>query len=118
MSTQFFSFLAVPTPEAKEFHTAGGAYIHCWIRDGGREQAERRAAELIAGEGWSVEALEDAAEVTVADYLDDDENREFYEESLVEGEVLVFYTWPRGEEDDEDDWDEGNEEEDEEDEVK
>ena len=39
MSTQFFSFLAVPTPEAKEFHTAGGAYIHCWIRDGGHEQA-------------------------------------------------------------------------------
>jgi hypothetical protein len=117
MGMNFFWFLAVPTPAAKEYDTAGGAYIHCWIRDGGREEAERRAIELIAAEGWEVQALQEANEVTGADYVNDEENREFYEEALVEAEVLVFYTWPGDEDDDvedgEDDEDEGGEDEDE-----
>lgn len=107
MTMFFLTFLAVPTPDAKEFHESGGAYVSCWIQSGDRHTAEQRSRDLIHEYGWSVEGLEEGAIVTSADYDRDDEDREFYEQALVEGEVLVFNTWPRGEEDDgEDDEDE------------
>lgn len=110
MTMHFLTFLVVPTPDAKEFHESGGAYVSCWIQSGERSVAEQRARDLIQDYGWSVEGLEEGAIVTSADYDQDDEDREFYEQALVEGEVLVFNTWPRGEEDGEDD-EEGDEDE-------
>src|SRR5688572_28812386 len=102
MTMFFYSFLAVPTPDAKEFQDSGGAYVNCWIRsDGDGYQAEARAKGLIEEYGWSVEALEEGAIVSSGSYNDDDEDREFFEQALVEGEVLVFNTWPRGEDDEE-----------------
>jgi hypothetical protein len=92
-----FTFLATPTPDAKEFDTSGGAYVDCWIQSGDRDQAEERATALIYDYGWSVESLEDEAVVTIADYTEDAENRQFFEQALSEGEVLVFHTWPPGE---------------------
>ena len=92
-----FTFLAVPTSEAKEFATSGGAYVDCWIQSGDRDQAEERATDLIYDYGWSVDSLEDEAIVTATDYEDDSESRQYFEQSLTEGEVLVFHTWPAGE---------------------
>ena len=99
-----FTFLAVPTPDAREFEEAGGAYVNCWILgDGDREAAEERATTLIEEYGWAVEALEEGAIVSGEDYPPGEEDREFYEQALIEREVLVFNTWPRGEDDDEED---------------
>lgn len=101
MAMHFFTFLAVPTPDAKEFHESAGAYVNCWIRDDDRQSAEQRARDGIQEYGWSVESLEGETVVTSATYDADDEDREFYEQALMEGEVLVFTTWPRGDEEDE-----------------
>ena len=112
MTMFFFTFLAVPTPDAKEFHDSGGAYVNCWIRSDGsdRHQAEKRAGDLIEEYGWSVEALEEGATVNSESYNPDDEDREFFEQALVEGEVLVFNTWPREEDGEEEDDDEEEDE--------
>lgn len=110
MTMYLLTFHAVPTPDAKEFHDSGGAYVSCWIQSQDRQDAEQRATELIQDYGWSVEALEEGAIVSSSDYDQDDEDRQFYEQALVEGEVLVFNTWPRGEDDE--DGDEGLEDED------
>ena len=48
-----------------------------------------------------MEALEEGAIVSSGSYNEEDEDREFFEQALVEGEVLVFNTWPRGEDDEE-----------------
>jgi len=101
MTMFFFTFLAVPTPDAQEFQDSGGAYVSCWIRGDDRQEAEQRASGLIVEYGWAVEALEEGSIVSGMEYGPDDEDREFYEQALVEGEVLVFNTWPRGEEDEE-----------------
>ena len=66
MTMYFFTFLAVPTPDAKEFLDSGGAYVNCWIQGDDRHEAERRASALIDEYGWSVEALEEGATVTSA----------------------------------------------------
>lgn len=108
MTMYFFTFLAVPTPDAKEFWDSGGAYVNCWIQGQDRHEAEKRASDLIHEYKWSVEALEEGAIVTSADYSQDDDDREFYEQALTEGEVLVFNTWPR---DDEEEAEDGEEEE-------
>ena len=112
MAMYFFTFQASPTPDAKELHTAGGAYVSCWIQHSDRHAAEQRARDLIQEYGWEVEELEEGAIVSSADYDRDDEDREFYEQALVEREVLVFNTWPigEGEEDDERDEEEGEDE--------
>jgi hypothetical protein len=89
-----FTFIASPTEDAQEFETAGGAYVDCWIEDGNRERAEERALDLIEDYGWAAESLEAEAVVSSLDYINDAENREFFEQALVEGEVLVFHTWP------------------------
>ena len=99
MAMHFFTFRSEPTPNAQEYAEFEGAYVNCWIRNDSREEAQARAAELIRDYGWTVEALEDSGTVSSEDYQEDDEDREFYEQALVEGEVLVFNTWPRGEED-------------------
>jgi hypothetical protein len=101
MAIFFFTFRASPTPDAKEFDKSGGAFVNCWIRNDDADQAEERATALIYEYGWSVDSLEDAVPVTGEDYVDDEENRELYEQALVENEVLVFNTWPRGGGDDE-----------------
>jgi hypothetical protein len=106
MTMFFFTFLAVPTPDAKEYLDAGGAYVNCWIQSNDRHAAESRARKLIEEYGWSVEALEEGAIVTGESYDEDEEDREFFEQALVEREVLVFNTWPPGEEDEEDEGDE------------
>ena len=111
MAMHFFTFRSEPTPNAQEYAEFEGAYVNCWIRNDSREEAQARAAELIRDYGWTVEALEDSGTVSSEDYQEDDEDREFYEQALVEGEVLVFNTWPRGEED------EDGEEEDEDEET-
>jgi len=112
MTMFLFTFLVAPTPDAKEYLDTGGAYVDCWIQGDDRAAAEERAQELIREYGWAVEALEEGSVVTSQDYLEDEENREFYEQALVEREVLVFNTWPRGEEGDEDEEDDEDEEED------
>lgn len=107
MTMFLYTFMAVPTPDAKEFEEAGGAYVNCWILDDDRHHAQKRAEELIREYGWAVEALEEGAIVTSSDYDRDDEDLVFYEQALVEREVLVFNTWPVGEglEDDDEDGD-------------
>lgn len=115
MTMFLLTYLAAPTPDAKEFQDSGGAYVSCWIQSQAREDAEKRATELIEEYGWSVEALQEGSVVTSADYARDDEDREFYEQALVEGEVLVFNTWPRGGDDDDEDDDFDDEEEDDDD---
>lgn len=118
MSMFFFTFLATPTPDAKEYEDSGGAYVDCWVQSGDRSEAEARAKELIEEYGWAVEALEAGVTVTSQDYQDDDENREFYEQALMEQEVLVFNTWPRDGEDEDDDEEDDDEDEDKEGEGK
>lgn len=110
MTMFFFTFLASPTPDAQEYPDTGGAYVDCWIQGTDGSEAEARARGLIQDYGWSVEALESQTTVTSQDYQDDEENREFYEQALVEQEVLVFNTWPPGEEDEDED-EEGEEDE-------
>jgi hypothetical protein len=110
MTMYYLTYLAVPTPDAKEFHDSGGAYVSCWIQNEDRQTAEQRAQDLIQDYGWSVESLEDGTTVTSSDYTGDDEDRQFYEQALAEGEVLVFTTWPRGEDDEENEGDEEDEE--------
>lgn len=99
MAMYFFTFLSQPDPEADELAGFAGAYVDCWIRNESREEAEARAIELIEENGWSVDALEEAGTVTSANYQDGDEDREFYEQALMEGEVLVFNTWPHEDDD-------------------
>ena len=90
----FFTFLARRLAESESEGEQVGAYVNCWIEQRSREAAEIRARELIADSSWTVESLKDHRIVTDADYSDDTDGREYYEQACLDGETLVFHTWP------------------------
>ena len=71
-----------------------GAYINCWINDDNQKEAERRAIKMMDENGWAVLTLDEASSVTSSDYSEDDQQLEYYDQALIDDEVLVVYTYP------------------------
>ncbi len=59
------------------------------------EQAVEDAKTMILEEPWVIEEVESVGEVTADDYQDDEENLGYYEQALVDKNVLVFNVCPR-----------------------
>jgi len=59
------------------------------------EEAVEAAKAMILEEPWVIEEVESVGLVTVDDYQDDPENLEYYEQALVDKNVLVFNVCPR-----------------------
>lgn len=91
----FVQYEARPTPHADDFGTAGGAYVNCWVQSESGETANAKALAAIAAAGWSVVSVEEACEeVAKSWYEEDEENRQYFEQAKVDGEVYVFHQWP------------------------
>ena len=73
------------------------AFASCWIDESARDKARIRAEEMKAEEGWSSEAIIEDHVVTRLDYSPTDDNLDYYEQALQDGEVMVIYlAGPRG----------------------
>ena len=67
------------------------AYVSCWINDSSPESAFKKASEMIHNQGWSiVETLEDHP-ISRENYADSTEGLEYYEQALIDEEVIVFF---------------------------
>jgi hypothetical protein len=82
-----------PTPESQDFAQFAGAHVNCWLALSA-EQAIVRATELIEGYKWRVDAVEETREVHRSDYEQGSQALLYFEQALVDCEVVVFYTWP------------------------
>ena len=92
---------ARPEPRAPEFATDGGAFVNCWINVDDLRSAERRAIELIEEYGWRPHRFDNWRLVSRATYADREPNqtdeldsRDYLEQAFVDGETVVFNTWP------------------------
>ena len=92
---QYLFFAAKPqsdNPEAEEY---GGAFVGCWIKDRTEDEARSVAEIMIEDNGWIPTKIEEQYPVT-AEILDEgSEGKEYFEQALIDGEVIVFYTFPR-----------------------
>ena len=86
-------------PEAKSgaFREHGGAFINCWIRADGADEAGRIATREIETSGWNIEGVEEPMRIEMAP---SDANTEYFNQALTDGECLVFHTWPVTDHDD------------------
>lgn len=70
-----------------------GAYINCWIMDKDLDNATLTSRKLIAKENWEIDALESISEIKKGDFKEDDDKFHYYEQAVIDKEVLVFYTY-------------------------
>ncbi len=89
----FLIYAARPNEGTKAYRKYGGADVACWIKTGNREVARQRARKLIEERGWAVEGLEEEHSMTRELALASEGFR-YYEQALIDGEVLVFVTHP------------------------
>jgi len=90
----YFMFHAKPQETNPEATEHGGAYVNCWIDRPNLTEAERAARELIAQDGWVADKLDEARKVTSSYYGDNPEGRQYFDQALIDREVLVFHTYP------------------------
>jgi hypothetical protein len=105
MSQSMFYFVlkVSPKPDTELAKEAGGAYVSCWVNFSEWEGAEHLAKFYLAKEGWSYEETDpDVRWVQRSDYVDDEENLQYFQEAEADGACFVVAQWPvNGEEDEE-----------------
>jgi hypothetical protein len=89
----FVSVSACPEPSSEEFGKCSGAYVNCWLLSTDAETARARALQLCTEYGWRVEFIESCRRVERSDYATDSEAVKYFDQALLDKEVVVFHTW-------------------------
>ena len=84
---------ASPLP-GPDFESVGGAHINLYIAAATEPEALDIASREVAEAGWRFDSLDQVTWVTRADYTDDDSGLEYFEQALIDGIVLVIYSYP------------------------
>ena len=92
---------ARPTEHAEDQADVGGGYVNCWLSAATEDEAIARALAEVRDAEWIAEAVETVEAVTRETYADPDHpGREYFEQALVDGTVIVFHVWPNEPQDD------------------
>ncbi|HQU92456.1 MAG TPA: hypothetical protein PLK77_09180 [Pyrinomonadaceae bacterium] len=97
------TYHAIPKPGTDEFNKSGGAYVDCWILYAWEDGAEYLARYEVEKE-WTIIEKVGASWIEDEDIAKDDEDREYYEQVLLDGGTFVYNKYPldANDEDDED----------------
>jgi hypothetical protein len=87
---------ARPTRQLEEFAEFGGAHVNCWIEAPSKAKAVAQAETEVRAAAWIPETVDSVRPVTSEDYADDISGREYFEQAIIDGVVIVFHTWARG----------------------
>jgi hypothetical protein len=87
--------IAKTTEQHPDYAIVDEAYVSCWIERDTEEQAVARAHEMILADGWKIQRTEEVSMVSDADYDEADDDRQYFEQALIDETVLVFHTSPR-----------------------
>jgi hypothetical protein len=75
----------------------GGAIVNCWIERPTSADAEVVAKAMIASKGWQVLETLETYQLSDGDHGMGENARQYYEQALLDKEVLVFLVYPAGE---------------------
>lgn len=92
---RFLQFKASPKEGTTAHDAYGGAHLACWINVNGEEEAREKAKALIARSDWRIDVIEDEHPLTREGYDEKSDGLQYYDQALIDGEVLVAYTWPK-----------------------
>jgi hypothetical protein len=89
----FLIYSAHPNKGTEAHSKYSGADIACWIKTNNRESARLRSRRLIEGRNWTIDRLEEEHPMS-RKMAESSKGLQYYEQALVDGEVLVFFTSP------------------------
>ncbi|WMX13170.1 hypothetical protein [Aureispira sp. CCB-E] len=89
-----FEYHAIPKFESDFL----GAYVNCWIMNEDLNYAKHKSKSLIEEENWEIDSFEDIAEIKEGEIKEEDERYKYYEQVIIDKEVLVFHTYENLEE--------------------
>src|SRR5688500_15465537 len=95
------NYHAKPIEIPKEPDDIAGAWINCWINSNDVEDATERALRMIRENGWKELEMEDYFHVERSDYEENENQLQYFDQALIDDEVLVIYTYPLVERDEE-----------------
>jgi hypothetical protein len=90
----FFQFEVTPTVKHSENEKIAGAIVDCWIKSDSLDRAELVARERIRSAEWIVDDANQAFADARERYEENSRNLIYFEQALIDGEVLVFHTYP------------------------
>ena len=89
----FLIYSAHPNIGTEDHQKYSGADIACWINTKNREAARIKSQQLIEARKWAIDSLEEEYTMT-RELAESSKGLQYYEQALVDGEVLVFFTSP------------------------
>jgi hypothetical protein len=96
------TYHVIPKPGTPEFGKTGGAYVDCWILYAWQDGAEHLARYEVEKE-WEIIETEGVSWIEAQDMVDDDPDKEYFDQALIDGGMYVFNMYPlHAEEGDED----------------
>jgi hypothetical protein len=90
----YFMYEAEPEPGTSAAEEHGGGFVNCWIDRPTMGEAEAVAIAMIGEYGWRVVACEEVEEVDREYYADNPEGLRYFEQAVIDSEVLVFHVYP------------------------
>lgn len=90
----YLMFHTFPAATHSERESVGGAFVGCWIVRQTLVEADSVARSIISEALWEIDRREEACPISRADYENKIDGLEYYEQALVDKEVVVFYRYP------------------------
>ena len=90
---------ALPLPGTDAFAEYGGATINIYTTEESEGGALTIAAREVAEAGWQIQSVEDNFLLTREDLAESPDGLQYFEQTLIDGIVLVVYTYPSTAED-------------------
>ncbi|WP_276373728.1 hypothetical protein [Chryseolinea sp. H1M3-3] len=95
------NYHAKPIRIPKKPEDIAGAWINCWINCEDVDDATKRALRMMRDNGWKEFEIEDVFKVDRSDYEGNENQLRYFDQALLDDEVLVVYTYPLVERDEE-----------------
>lgn len=87
------TYEVIPKPNTPAFNECGGAYVSCWILFAWQDGAEHLARYEVEKE-WLIVQTEEISWVESDDIAIDSENRQYFEQALVDGGTFAYFQFP------------------------
>lgn len=89
----FLIYNAIPNKGTDDSKKYSSANVACWINTRDRELAGRKSRRMVEQRGWTIDGLEEEHPLTRR-MAEASTGLQYYEQALIDGEVLVFVTAP------------------------
>ena len=89
----FLIYSAHSNKESEAYGKYAGASIACWINTKDREFARIKSRQMVEERNWTIESLDEEHPLS-RKMAEASTGLQYYEQALIDSEVLVFFTNP------------------------